>query len=131
YVFGWLPNLKEADLGTVQFIDYAFYNCDGLKEIVLPSSLNAIGAESFRNCINLRKVEILGDDAEIRWDAFLGANRLEEVYCGKRTWVNEEWGSGSPGFSKKATLYVYNRSDMHRFAEGNGYSFEFIENEWR
>ena len=131
YVFGWLPNLKAVDLGTVQFIDYAFYNCDGLKEIVLPSSLNAIGAESFRNCINLRKVEILGDDAEIRWDAFLGANRLEEVYCSKRTWVNEEWGSGSPGFSKKATLYVYNRSDMHRFAEENGYSFEFIENEWR
>lgn len=127
YIFGWLPNLKSVDLGTAQFIDYAFFECDGLEEIVLPPSLNAIGAESFRNCRNLRRVEIQGKDTEIRWDAFLGANRLEKVYCSKNTWINEEWGSGDPGISRNTVLYVHEKSQMHRFAEKNGYLYELVE----
>ena len=48
-----IPN-KVASIG-----DSAFYNCDGLFNVIIPESVTSIGADAFRSCAYLRKVIIL------------------------------------------------------------------------
>lgn len=48
--------------------NYAFYNCDKLKSIVLPKKLSSIGVGAFEGCtsltkINLDKVKTIGNNA--------------------------------------------------------------------
>lgn len=36
----------------------AFYNCTGLKTVVLPKELNTLGREAFKKCTSLEKINI-------------------------------------------------------------------------
>lgn len=56
-------NLKEIpnyDTSSVQFFNYAFYFCTSLKEVSLNFSSATSLFSAFRNCLNLQKVNILG-----------------------------------------------------------------------
>lgn len=124
-LFSELPNLKNVDLGNVELIDCLFRWCSGLEEIVVPETVTHIGACSFIGCKNLKKVEILADDATLWWDAFSGADNLEEVHFGKNAKPAED--GIDLGINKNATLYVHKNSGMHKYAQRLGYNFVIIE----
>ena len=52
----------------------AFYSCDGLTKIELPSTFKVFGEESFRNCPNLKEIHCSGRFPSFRlnclWDTY-------------------------------------------------------------
>ena len=73
----------------------AFEECYGLKSIVLPNSLEAIGHNAFMVCLSLESIEIPIGVTQIGTYAFLGCASLEELrYAGTtKQWANVEKGS--------------------------------------
>jgi len=120
-----LDHMKHADLGNVEMIDYLFQNCESMEEIVLPETLTHVGAASFEGCFNLKKVEIPAKDASIFWDAFKDADRLEEVYFGENAAPADD--DTDLKICKDATLYVYENSGMHKYAQKMGHKYVIVE----
>ena len=68
----------------------AFYNCSGLKEIILGETIRTIGNSAFYNCKGLRKVEFRENKeytVTVGNTAFLNCTSLEKVVCSQS--VNE------------------------------------------
>jgi len=120
-----LDHLKHADLGNVEMIDYLFQNCESLEEIVLPETLTHVGAAAFEECSSLKKVDILAKDASIFWNAFKGAGDLEEVHFGEYAAPADD--NTDLQISKDATLYVYENSGMHKYAQKMGHKVVIVE----
>lgn len=61
--------------------DESFANCFSLKEIMFPQYIQSIGFKTFYNCINLKKVEFLGENSiyNILDGAFENCKSLEEI----------------------------------------------------
>ena len=127
-IFGCLPNLKTVDLGSAVFIDFAFYECSSLEEVVIPESMYAIGGSSFAHCTSLRKVEILGE-TEIRGGAFADTPNMKEIHCSEKTTVNGNPFEldGEMIVSEDAVFYVYEGSPMYDFVKENGYAYEIVK----
>ena len=53
------------------------YHCSSLKSITLPSTVTEIGNYAFRDCDNLREVELNGVPQYVKRDAFLNCDKLE------------------------------------------------------
>lgn len=85
--------------GTVYVVrgidDFAFYGCDGLASITIPSTINSIGVNAFGNCINLSTVNynatfaefyLWGDYTDVYNEyhqaPFYGCNNLNTVNFG-------------------------------------------------
>lgn len=64
--------------GVTTIRETAFYNCQYMKELVLPQSLEIIGADCFSNCIALEDVD-LGGTVTLGTDAFVGCTALRHV----------------------------------------------------
>ena len=62
--------------GTTVLADMAFYDCGKLTEIRLPSSLKAIGVQSFQNCSSLTVVKGLDNVEQIGEYAFCACTSL-------------------------------------------------------
>lgn len=66
-----LTNITRDDLqGITQIGDYAFYKCNSLNTVEIPSDIISIGVGAFEGCENLRTIEMfssvpptLGDNA--------------------------------------------------------------------
>ncbi len=56
YVFGDLSSVLEIPEGTTEIYAYAFANRQGIKTLILPSTLITIGNYAFRNCYDLETV---------------------------------------------------------------------------
>ena len=56
YVYGDLSETLTIAEGTTEIYDYAFANRQGIKTLILPSSLITIGSYAFRNCYDLETV---------------------------------------------------------------------------
>ncbi|MBR3975581.1 MAG: leucine-rich repeat protein [Clostridia bacterium] len=66
--------------GTTLIADDAFFECGGLQEIYVPSSVKYLGAELFDNCMSIEKIVIYNPDAAIgNW---LLEQYSEAVICG-------------------------------------------------
>lgn len=70
-------NLGNATIRTIS--NNAFMNCQGLKSIIFPKSLNSIGANAFLNCSNLETVVFEGEMFEVGVSAFENCSNLESV----------------------------------------------------
>lgn len=132
YIFTDLYNLKNVDLGTgVSSLDFAFYNCTSLEEIVIPENVGSIGSYSFESCESLRKVIFEGDEAMICDGTFSNAVNLEEIYCSKgmslggidRSPFDNPY-TEDDRWSEDVVLHVYEGSEMHDFAVENGFAYE-------
>lgn len=70
----------------------AFKNCINLKEIVVPEHVEFIGANAFEGCINLEKVVFKGGAPKIGMDAFKGCSSLKEVVLPARAMPENSLG---------------------------------------
>ena len=69
--------LYRNDIQSVQFSgnittigNYAFWNCEGLTEIVIPASVTSIGSGAFESCTSLTEIVISGNVTSIGRYAF-------------------------------------------------------------
>lgn len=65
--------------GTKFVAASAFADCDGLKGVVLPDSLQAIGDFSFKNCINMNNITLPKNISRIGEFAFEGCSGLQSI----------------------------------------------------
>ena len=88
---------RRKGLAAIRFPDTirtiwnaAFYGCDGLTQVTLPSDLTHLGPDAFGQCQNLRKVFFTGIPRTIGGGAFYGCDRMEAVFFpGSR----EQWAA--------------------------------------
>jgi len=59
--------------------DNAFYDCDDLATVSIPSSVTSIGREAFNDCDGLVQIDIPGSVVEIEANAFYNCRGLETV----------------------------------------------------
>ena len=73
--------LDISDLDSVKVINDVFRGYDGLKSIILPTTLERIGADSFKDCTSLATVNFdqLDKLTTIGKDAFGGCNALKSI----------------------------------------------------
>jgi uncharacterized repeat protein (TIGR02543 family) len=81
---------------TVESIDkFAFYNCTGLEEMVIPNSVTTIGDYAFRGCTGIRSVIIPGSVTEMGKHALHGTTKAN-IYCEALSvpaYWSERWNS--------------------------------------
>ena len=58
---------------------YAFYKCEGLENIILPTNVVGIGSHAFAGCKTLKHVAISDSVTSIGTQAFLDCSSLESV----------------------------------------------------
>ena len=83
---GFYPsNINRITLtNTCQSLgNYAFFECESLKEITLPEGLTSIGVRAFYGCISLWKVELPNSVITIREAAFFACDALMTVAFGE------------------------------------------------
>ena len=65
--------------GTRIICDWAFYFCDSLSEIIIPSSVTSIGYRAFSSCRSLSEIVIPSSVTSIGDSAFLCCDSLSEI----------------------------------------------------
>lgn len=72
--------IKEKEYPVTKILRKAFLNCRGLREVILPKSLETVGDWAFSQCIHLKKVVIEGERLPVfERGVFEGSERLEEI----------------------------------------------------
>jgi len=72
------PYVVEMTIG-----DYAFSNCNNLKEVVVPDATSSIGANAFCDCSSLVLAKIGTGVREIGINAFSGCSSIHEIFIPK------------------------------------------------
>lgn len=57
----------------------AFFNCDGIKEIIIPNSVKVINNEAFYECSNLEKITLPDGITEISDSMFMECQQLKNI----------------------------------------------------
>ena len=80
YIFSGCPKLTSMTVpeGVTALPDYVFCGAP-FRTISLPSTLTAVGYETFENCASLRLIDLPASVTQIGKDAFYGCKKLEYV----------------------------------------------------
>ncbi len=80
YAFWDCENLKDVSLSSrlKEIPAYAFSNCKGLEKVIVPYSVKSIQMKAFENCIKLSEIEIPESVSFIHETAFDGCNLLDQ-----------------------------------------------------
>lgn len=65
--------------GVTLINDFAFYNCQGIETVTIPSSVETIGEFAFQNCINIKSILIGNGVKCIKQHAFSHCYKLEQL----------------------------------------------------
>ena len=76
---GELSGAYSVKEGTRIICDCAFFGCDSLSEIVIPSSVTSIGKDAFSRCDSLSEIVIPSSVTSIGDHAFFGCDSLSEI----------------------------------------------------
>ena len=98
---------------TTAIADSAFFKCTELTSIDLPTSIAAIGKESFRACYLLKLIE-LPNITNVPYDAFANCNKLESVDISNVTTIDEAAFYGCS--SLKSISDLSNVKEIPRYA---------------
>ena len=71
---------EDINADTKYISDYAFSDCSGLKNIVLPEGLEKIGASAFKGCTSLESIDIPTTVNHVGEKAFSGCTLLSTVH---------------------------------------------------
>ncbi|MBE6984774.1 MAG: leucine-rich repeat domain-containing protein [Ruminococcaceae bacterium] len=73
--------IRSVDIaeGVSSIGDYAFYDCNELREVRLPSSVNSIGAYAFYNCLVMKEVLLPSELLQIGEYAFYACRALRDL----------------------------------------------------
>ncbi len=75
----------------------AFYNCDGLKSIVIPASVTYIGDEAFYNCDGLKSITMLSETPAIiesnTFGYYYDTQKVIYVPCGTMETYQNAWSN--------------------------------------
>lgn len=83
YCFQYCQNLSKIDFSNVETLDKgAFLRCSSLTEVVIPSCVTRIGANTFAECSRLDSVEIYAKIKRLPKQMFRGCERLTSVLIG-------------------------------------------------
>ena len=74
----------------------AFYDCDGLTEVIIPEGVISIGTSAFAFCEKLAQITIPASMTFINGNAFEGCSALTDVYYGG---TQEQWNNTMIGGS--------------------------------
>ena len=77
--FSGCTNLTSVSSNVTEIGDYAFENCEKLKDIELPKTLSYLGTGAFAGCAQLRKILLADRITEIKNDTFSGCSSLTEL----------------------------------------------------
>lgn len=61
--------------------DHAFYGCNGLTSLTIPSSVTSIGDYAFYECCGLTSLSIPSSVTSIDWGTFFGCSGLTSIYA--------------------------------------------------
>ena len=78
-VSGKLSGAYSVKESTRIICDSAFYGCDFLSEIVIPSSVTSIGDSAFSCCVSLSEIVIPSSVTSIGYKAFCGCSSLKFI----------------------------------------------------
>ena len=70
---------KGRKLDVIGIGNSAFYDCENLKEVLLPESITSIGSNAFRLCYNLEQVNLPASISSIGERAFEDCRKLSSV----------------------------------------------------
>ncbi len=84
----------------------AFWRCNSLTEIVIPSPIESVGTRAFSNCKNLVKVYIADSVVTMGDEIFSDCISLTDAYC-EASEKPAGWGSWFPG------TFPYSGVNMH------------------
>ena len=87
----------EIEEGTLGIADLAFYDCKGLTSIIMPNSVNNIGANAFGGCIELETITISEKVSSIANATFSNCSSLKTIIIPegvKTIGLSAFWGSG-------------------------------------
>ena len=98
YFFGENPKQvqKVTILGGTKITSIAFRNCSGLVEVVLPNTIQLIGADAFYGLKKLTSVNIPSSVKTVENRAFGGCTKLLTITVEKSEAVASSWGSWNP-----------------------------------
>ncbi len=71
---------EDIKADTKYISDYAFSDCSGLKNIILPIGLEKIGASAFKGCTSLESIDIPASVNSVGEKAFAGCTLLSTVH---------------------------------------------------
>ena len=105
-------SLKKVNITSAISIGLnAFYNCNEITEISIPTSVTSIGASAFYNCSSLTKVIVSKGLDSIGPSAFDGCRSLTFVFYGGTA---EEWNKITIGdynsYLTRVTRYYYSKT---------------------
>ena len=127
YAFSHCSALVDVELPeSIEYIDYcAFEYCTSLTSINLPQGITIIEAGCLRGCTSLTSLTIPNGVTYISDDAFGNCTGLQSIVIPDSvTSIEFNAFLGCP-----VTIYCYERSEAHMYAERNGYAFVVMEDE--
>lgn len=119
--------LYRNDIQSVQFSgnittigNYAFWNCEGLTEIVIPASVTSIGSGAFESCTSLTEIVISGNVTSIGRYAFLlcGLTSAEFLGNAPSTFGEDVFGYKPSNF----TIFYHSGTTGWTSPKWNGYN---------
>lgn len=123
YTYYIPTSLKYVNVTGGDIPSYAFYNCAGLINIILPEDTKSIGSNAFFNCSGITNIAIPSSVTSIGFSAFNGCSGLANIMI-----PDSVTNIGNSAFSgcNDLTIYGYPNSYAQEYATSNNINFAEI-----
>lgn len=104
--------------------DFTFLGCTALKDVVIPDTIRYIGSEAFRECHSLKEITIPQSVDSISGGAFTYCSGLEKItILNPKCSIGMYDAEGSKTIFSSVAIHGYDDSTAEMFAQSNGNTF--------